>query len=292
MKLYAHWARDTRLLRTAGGWEGSVSFAAGSNVSAADAQDRLERMFAATEALFRLPHAQESDVAEYRARLREILDPFEAGGEYARPICEEVLAHLDAHNVVTRNRVGAEVLNSENLCFIDIDRVRPTLRELLGGLFGGARGAEGLLRSRMEKLLAETRGARHGFRVYRTAAGFRAVAFGFADDPSGEDFARLCDRLDADGLYRQLCVTQRCFRARLTPKPHRVGMASFKKLGRFPYAGGDAPARVADWVRDYQYKCERRAVCSFLFDLGQVGTSAALAEHDRRTRCYSGLPLA
>ena len=103
----------------------------------------------------------DEDVAEHRRRLNELHGYFE-DGEYTRPICERILAKLNYCNVVTRNRYGAEVLNSSDTCFIDIDHVRRTFGEVVRGWFGGPARLEDVLTARIEALLsrAENRGQR------------------------------------------------------------------------------------------------------------------------------------
>ena len=51
--------------------------------------------------------------------------------EYRVEIKEEVITELDSKNVVTRNRYGALVLNSEHTMFIDIDQPPFSLLNLL-----------------------------------------------------------------------------------------------------------------------------------------------------------------
>ena len=49
--------------------------------------------------------------------------------EYEAPIAEEICETLDEHNIVTRNRYGARVLNTDELLFLDIDYVPPRFGE-------------------------------------------------------------------------------------------------------------------------------------------------------------------
>jgi len=62
------------------------------------------------------------------------------------------------------------------------------------------------------------------FRVYRTFAGCRVACtsrpFAWAVDAWQAE--RLMRFLDADPKYAALCGKQKCYRARLTPKPWRV----------------------------------------------------------------------
>ena len=62
-----------------------------------------------------------------------------------------------------------------------------------------------------------------GVRVYRTAAGLRVMVTGAASPPSSDRARALLTELGSDPLYVELCATHDSYRARLTPKPFRVG---------------------------------------------------------------------
>ena len=67
------------------------------------------------------------------ADVQKRIDGGRVDWEYdSKPIREEIVRELSPQNIVTRNRYGAEVLNSENLVFVDIDGFRPV--PLLAGL--------------------------------------------------------------------------------------------------------------------------------------------------------------
>lgn len=58
--------------------------------------------------------------------------------------------------------------------------------------------------------------------VYRTSAGFRLIVQGKGFTPGSPETRKLMRRFGADYLYATLCDAQKCFRARLTPKPYRI----------------------------------------------------------------------
>jgi hypothetical protein len=282
MKLLKYWLEETRPLRCMGAsgesFECNFRVVVGSNVSESDAKDRLEAIFAElAEWEMRGGRYSEEDIAEHRRRLRELHGWFE-DGEYARPICEPVVHEQDSFNVVTRNRYGAEVLNSEDTCFIDIDHVRRTVGELLRGFWGGARTAEDVLKARMEALHSRSGNADLGFRLYKTAAGFRLAVEGRNLKPGGQRAQELMRIFDADRLYVSLCASQQCYRARLTPKPWRIGMRRYS---------GDA-----SWVGDYDSRRRDYAVCRLVCAKGIRMDSPAIALHDEKTLRESDLPLA
>ena len=83
---------------------------------------------------------------------------------------------------------------------------------------------------------------------------------------------------DADRLYVSLCASQQCYRARLTPKPWRIGMRRYS---------GDA-----SWVGDYDSRRRDYAVCRLVCAKGIRMDSPAIALHDEKTLRESDLPLA
>lgn len=282
MKIWRHYLTETRALRCADAAGEPVEtlfrVTAGSGVSADEARERIEAIFAElADWNSKAGRRDKGQIAAHRRRLAELHGWIE-DGEYARPICEQVVRELDSGNVVTRNRYGAEVLNSEDVCFIDVDHVRRTPREFWRMLFSGRRSAEDLLVARMEAALALPENADLGFRLYRTAAGFRLIAGGKRLEPDGPRARELMDFFNSDRLYANLCASQKCYRARLTPKPSRI------HAGR--YTG------EASWVVDYDRRRQGHAVCRFVCARGRQLNDPAISLHDERTMCESDLPLA
>ena len=282
MKICRYWLTETRPLRCEGAscdpFECNFRVTVGSNVSESDARERLEAIFAELAEWYgRGEQYSEEDVEAHRRKLRELHGWFE-DGEYARPICEPIVSELDSANVVTRNRYGAEVLNTEETCFIDIDHVRRTFGESLRGLFGGARTPEDVLTARMDALLSQSENSDLGFRLYKTAAGFRLAVEGRRLEPGGKRANALMRIFNADDLYANLCVCQKCYRARLTPKPPRMKMKRYD----------DTPS----WIEEYDSRRQGYAVCRFVCAKGRRLDSPAIALHDEKTMCESELPLA
>ncbi len=211
--------------------------------------------------------------------------------EYAqRPLREEILQVLGERAVLTRNRYGAVVLNAAGLLMLDVDL--PPARGLLGRLFGR--------RDPFEDALARLREGLHAaapattFRLYRTAAGLRALGLDREFDPAADETRALMEGTGTDPAFARLCRLQRSFRARLTPKPWRCGCPN--PPGEHPRLAPELGARFAAWRERYASAIERHATCRFL---ETVGTRAALPElapllelHDGATRCAEALPLA
>jgi hypothetical protein len=94
-----------------------------------------------------------------------------------------------------------------------------------------------------------------------------------------------------------MCQNQRCFRARLTPKPWRIGMEDHLRpaRGTWPVAAEQMPLRE-EWIERYTARSEGYAACHFIEEFG-YGTTDRQAEavqqlHDRWCRADSTLPLA
>lgn len=245
--------------------------------SAEEAQARLEEKARLHAALYGSPAA--ISPAEYRARLRR-LDEQPDTGEYSAVIAEELLEELDARNVITRNRYGAEVLNSEDTCFLDVDHFVPTgLWTRIVRCFGGGPGEEELLLEAVRRLCREE--PELGVRVYRTARGWRLAAVAPGLSPGSVAMETLCSRLQVDALYCKLCMKQGCWRARLTPKPFRLRMP-----GKYPQplsssaAGGQ---EAQEWLALYKARAAGSAVCRLVDTVGTPVRNAIISLHDERT---------
>ena len=135
-------------------------------------------------------------------------------------------------------------------------------------------------------------------RVYRTPAGLRVLAMHRTFQPQDEDAAMLFSALQADHLYTVMCKVQHCFRARLTPKPWRIGI---DQRIRPPVAAWSAeqatlPERLA-WIAGYEQRSSGFAACRYLRSLGDTTRVDPKAEHvralhDAMAGAGSDLPLA
>lgn len=242
-------------------------------------------------------------VAESRlARLLERVgrgEPFPDAYAYGdRPLREEILEVIQPEGaespgaIVTRNAYGALVLNTADLLFLDIDLPEEGLGSLVRKLFG--RGKPDARTEALEKLQGRLEQSGLGsFRIYRTAAGFRAMAVDRAFDPAGDEAQALMAATGTDPAFMRLCRVQKSFRARLTPKPWRCGMP--KPPGQFPRDEG-AQRRFERWLEDYRRASEKFATCEFVGTVGNGAASSVNAQivelHDAMTRCGDGLGLA
>lgn len=303
MKIARYWARAT--LDGVSGEHGTFDLAVrrGSNRS--------------PEHALRLAKQAVEDLAK-RVRAGEDLDWYdyaEAGKpepivhEWGRNLWEENEQTLAA---VTINRYGCKVLNTRSLVFIDVDfgdDAAPTV----GGVFGRLFGKKNKLENKVDLALAKlelwvAEGSGRGARAYRTAAGLRYLLVNPPMAPDSDEALDLMDDLGADDLYSDLCMYQQCFRARLTPKPWRMG------VGRPPFPiGVDEQGKVAPaqewrrtdadlaalqrWMERYELESQRYGVCAPVAEYGDLTPSSELDQelidlHDAETRAFEGLALA
>lgn len=219
-------------------------------------------------------------------------EPLPRGYGYgSRPLREEVLQRFDGAAVVTRNSYGAKVLNAARLLFLDVDLAPLSLAGVLRRIFSG-RGAEAEALARLREGIA--RYNRATFRIYRTASGLRAMALDRELDPAGREAQDLMRATGTDPAFAQLCLAQKSFRARLTPKPWRCG--SPLPPGVYPREDAAMRRRFAEWLAGYEKRSARYATCRYLETLGSSsprgGAARFLELHDRETRAGEDLPLA
>ena len=281
-------------MRIAPYWERRVHRVAGMTFrvrafSFCSAQEAHERMLAKLQLLsdfYGSSHHGEDSLSRFRHSLRE-LDEQNNPESYSVVTTEQILQCMDEQNIITRNRYGVQVLNTSSLCILDVDSfLRPWKQRLLA-LFGGGMSAESCLLAAARSLVA--RDERLGLRVYRTARGWRIIAGGRSFAPDDSSAVPLQSALQVDPLYARLCVSQKCWRARLTPKPYRLGMPCvFPEL---PESGKLTPD--ADrWIQLYEEKSARIAVCRLVDSFGEDFSSSVLDLHDEATRAlHSDLPL-
>lgn len=267
MKIYKYWFTEKQKVSIEG-MEQDITCYGGSNLSMDDAR---------VKALEKIEKVKRKIRGE-----RHLFD------EYETEIREEILRIIDDHSAITRNRYGAQVLNVENLMILDIDK--PKAAGGLGGLFKkkDTRGPKDQIFD-MVRHLAAAKYINLGFRIYETFQGARVIVLGKDFDPRERETVMLMDAFNCDRLYTTLCQKQSCFRARLTPKPHRMKMPRYKV--QFPRPGDDA--EFQGWLAEYEAQSRNYGVCRFI---EQVGAGHSLSEairiHDDVTGVSYRQPLA
>lgn len=254
MQVPRFWARAIEGERVALGW---------SDTSAADAE-RVAR--------------------ERLTRLRG--GPLDPDWDYypSTPVREEILERPGVAGLqvlVTRNRAGARVLNVDRAAFVDVDLPVPR-RSLLGALLGRKRDDGPVVEAALDRARSWAEANRGRLRAYRTARGLRLLRLDALVDPTGDACQAMFEALGADPQYRQLCRVQASFRARLSPKPRRVGVPAAP--GAHPRDGTQAAA-FERWRPRYEAACRGHTACRVLEDLGPgapLASLRALADlHDR-----------
>jgi len=134
-------------------------------------------------------------------------------------------------------------------------------------------------------------------RVYRTPAGLRALVLHRRFDPRSPEAGEFFDALGSDPLYVRMCTKQYCFRARVSPKPWRIGIDTH--LRPRPGVWPIRPARLPDrkqWVAAYDAAARGYASCRYQESFGrgpeEPGAAEVRALHDELSRALTSLPIA
>lgn len=219
-----------------------------------------------------------------------------------RPFREPVLREIkngagETAAVVTRNSYGCLVLNTARVMFVDVDLPEPKRPGLFKRLFGKSETGPPDNPQNEAIAKAEMWARNHsgwGWRIYRTRAGLRLLATHALFDPESAASDGVFDALGADPLYRRLCKTQKCFRARLTPKFWRC--RGGRPPTRWPFESAKAENRFNKWQTKYDQLAASFATCELLRKIGgsdmHPGVQLILNVHDETTRAESKLELA
>lgn len=133
--------------------------------------------------------------------------------------------------------------------------------------------------------------------VYRTAAGYRILVLHQEFDPADERVWEELKKLGIDPVYERMCLLQKCFRARLTPKPWRMGIQERIPAGRLVWHAHYAHdlTRIK-WVNRYENKAENYATCHLIKRYGgdhiEPENLKVMQLHDELCKVHSQLPLA
>lgn len=290
MQLFTYWARRSQRHYAAGGRLYHLIAYAGSDVSPGDAARQADEQLRGR--VMRLDHGQ---------RLRN----YPLG---TAPLREALLQRLSGPDgqllgAVTRNRYGSPVLNTTGLMMLDVDLddLRPkypwtppprkSLWQRLQELFSppprprpvplaDIPEPRAVLDAKLAQWLAQH--PDWNVRLYATRLGYRLLVTHAPLDPNGPAAEAAFRELPVDPIYARLCRSQACYRARLGPKPWRMGMK--RPAQAFPYASEAEEAEQARWEQQYAARSQQYAVCELLgsFGSGHVYPEAEplLALHD------------
>ena len=257
-------------------------------------------------------HSQEEAYQSALAAARRVLRSFLSGnrlGRYAygeTPLREETVEKFTNSQgelvaAVTRNAYGSLVLNTDQIMFIDLDFPPVSFGESIRYFFARMFNKTALspdaqreseVRQRLEQFLDDD--YQWSLRLYRTCAGMRALVTHDLFDPVSEGTLAVLRSVGSDPLYVRLCKAQKCFRARLTPKPWRCGHTA--NPIRWPTENRDQQVRFKQWQSEYTARQSQYATCRFLGTLGNDCVHPEVARiievHDHATRCEEPLGLA
>ena len=232
---------------------------------------------------------------------------------------EDFLQDGEEIAVITRNGYGAKIINCPEVMFVDIDTDEEDESDYppvpdhwsdqpgcLAALFGGAKAVptpsqslasapekasprSALSRSKtmalnLVKEYAESRPG-SGFRIYETTLGLRLIATNQLYDPAADSTMEILKALDCDELYMRLCRVQKCFRARLTPKPWRIGHRAPPAGNRKPNnpcnPRSPTPAKDPEyihWLESYEARSNSYQACHFIEKIGMEAPDPAIKE--------------
>jgi hypothetical protein len=198
-----------------------------------------------------------------------------------RPLREPILQEVDGRDgrriaVVTRNAYGCRVLNTSTVMMLDIDLPPPSSRSWWQKLKGTPQpeSPESTAMGHVQRYV--DRHPDFGVRLYRTRAGLRGIVTHATFDPTVPSTQSILEELRCDPLYVKLCKAQECFRARLDPKPWRIGLAPPKT--RYPHPNDEARVALDRWVATFEDAARAVRVCRFV---GRLGASAVAPDATR-----------
>jgi len=267
MKIYKYWATEKQTMLI-DGVQQAITCYGGSNVSRDEARSRAKEK---AEKIKRKIKGEKHLFDEYEAEIRE-----------------EILRIIDDHSAITRNRYGAQVLNTENLMILDIDKPKSS-----GGLLGlfkkDTQPPKEQIFDTVRQLAATPKFQGFGFRIYETHQGARVIVSGRDFDPRVTETKRIMEEFHCDPLYIRLCIKQGCFRARLTPKPYRMNMRRYKV--QFPREGDDPELKA--WLAEYERESRNFNTCNFIEQGGaRHYVNDVVQLHDEITGANFRQPLA
>jgi hypothetical protein len=249
------------------------------------------------------------------------------------PIREEIISrHGDT--IITRNGYGALCLNTPNVLFGDIDFVYESSFKIsliifcvllaisLGLIFGAAFSKPVLLIliftpflskivSRFFTKKTDTQQVRalakikkfmsaHAdwhLRIYKTPMGLRVLVMHKTFSAQDDDVREFFHALNVDTIYQRMCLNQNCFRARISPKPWRIGIEDHirPRPGVWPINPEKLHLRKK-WVAEYNLKAIGYSSCHFIEELGSnnIDTTAFAVQkiHDEFCKANLDLPIA
>jgi hypothetical protein len=264
--------------------------------------------------------------------LRDIRVPY--SGSDGVPIREEVIQKT-GNIVITRNSYGALCLNTPNVLFTDVDTYKesgPALTLTCGIIIFGTALMVILAMITGSKLWAYlilavfllaplvsrivdkfqknhlvtnmwdqinkyvTTDPQWACRIYETPNGYRLMVTHSTFDPLSEEAIDFMNIIKSDHIYVNMCKMQNCFRARVSPKPWRVGIPNhMKPVGVWPIPKDRIVDRQA-WVDNYNKSIINYSSCRLIKEVGSGRVCDAARTvidlHDKLSQSNSDMPIA
>tara|TARA_Y100000780_G_scaffold168675_1_gene153819 strand:- start:273 stop:1076 length:804 start_codon:yes stop_codon:yes gene_type:complete len=264
VKYFKYWVKETHRIRVAGQPE-EIKLLVGSNES---------KEAASAQALLRA-----RDI-EARIQNRDARDDYESG------IKEHVSRVLDDANVVTICRYGAKILNTAQYTVLDLDDYPKSFCDL----FGAARKMTKKERIvfKFEQAVAKLPALGSDFRIYETANGIRVIGKQYLD-PAAPRSMQIMRKVHVDWLYMVLSCKQRCFRARLSPKPYRLGIKTIKVSSPLVCETDE----YQRWDQMYEAASRDVSVVHYLKSIGKdFARDPVVRFHDEQCNAHKGFKLA
>lgn len=172
---------------------------------------------------------------------------------------------------------------------------RPVVRAIHRSILKSQGGPEIIAKRRITRFLSEN--PTWNLRIYRTPAGLRVMATHQKFSPSAPEVSDCFKALNTDPIYRRMCLNQQCFRARVSPKPWRIGLE--KRIrpnpGVWPVNPEKMPLRNA-WVANYEMASQGFSSCKLIECAGSgvihPEIRPVMELHDELCRASSSLPFA
>ena len=133
-------------------------------------------------------------------------------------------------------------------------------------------------------------------RLYKSPNGWRTLVTHRPISSEEPEVGEMFDAIGADPRYVALCRRQKCFRARLTGKPWRMGIEEpLRPRGVWPVDPEDEDERD-DWIESYEKLARRYAACRLVEVYHPAPVHPDLQRlvrmHDQLCNAETDLPLA
>ncbi|MFA0412196.1 hypothetical protein AB4520_00125 [Vibrio renipiscarius] len=187
---------------------------------------------------------------------------------------EEILEEVSGESgeaiaIISRNAYGASILNTNNIVFGDIDIQPVSFLDQILSKFGKKKKDKNYVLKRIETY--QKNHPTLSFRVYETHSGIRFILTNKQCSPGDVFVKNLFKDLSVDPLYSRLCLKQDCFRARLTPKPWRIGIT--RPNSDFPRSSDIDEQTFLLWLREYQSASRQYTTTKYLASFGVAKAS-------------------